>query len=120
MQQFLKGWNQRQRAVYKAIGEAPYLREPYTEMANLLYGENDWYGVIYFCEAALKIKERPKSYICDAEAWGSLPYDLASIGYYYTGDYKKALKAVSAAAELSPSDSRIAANKSIIESSAEL
>ena len=106
--------------LYKAIGEAPYLREPYTEMANLLYGENDWYGVIYFCEAALKIKERPKSYICEAEAWGSLPYDLASIGYYYTGDYKKALKAVSAAAELSPSDSRIAANKSIIESSAEL
>ena len=104
--------------LYKAIGEAPYLREPYTEMANLLYGESDWYGVIYFCEEALKIKERPKSYICEAEAWGSLPYDLASIGYYYTGDYKKALKAVSAAAELSPADSRIAANKKIIESSA--
>ena len=96
---------------YRAMGEAPYLREPYMELAMLLYEEQNWYGVIYLSEAALRIEERPKTYICEASAWGSLPYDLASLGYYYTGAYEKALERVEQALAYSPGDQRLLDNR---------
>lgn len=100
---------------YKSIAEAPYLREPYMDLANLLYEDKDWYGVLYFAQSALKIKERPRTYICEAGAWGSSPYDLLSLGYYFTGDYEKALESVNKALEFSPQDERLLSNKKIIE-----
>lgn len=100
---------------YKSIAEAPYLREPYMDFANLLYEEKEWYGVLYFAESALKIKERPRTYICEAGAWGSAPYDLLSLGYYYTGAYEKALESVNKALEFSSQDERLLSNKKIME-----
>lgn len=99
---------------YKAVAEAPYLREPYVELASMLYEDKDWYGVLYFINQALQIKDRPKTYINDASAWGSQPYDLASLGYYYTGDYKNALEMVDKAIQLSPLDKRLSKNKDFI------
>lgn len=101
---------------YKSIAEAPYLREPYMDFANMMYEEKDWYGVLYFTQCALKIKERPRTYICEAGAWGSAPYDLLSLGYYYTGAYNKALEAANKALEFSPEDERLLNNKKIMES----
>lgn len=100
---------------YKSIAEAPYLREPYMDFATMLYEDKDWYGVLYFAQSALKIKERPRTYICEAGAWGSSPYDLLSLGYYYTGAYEKALESVNKALEFSPQDERLLSNKKIIE-----
>lgn len=100
---------------YKSIAEAPYLREPYMDFANMMYEEKDWYGVLYFTQCALKIKERPRTYICEAGAWGSAPYDLLSLGYYYTGAYKEALESVNKALEFSPQDERLLSNKKIME-----
>lgn len=100
---------------YKSIAEAPYLREPYMDFANMMYEEKDWYGVLYFAQRALKIKERPRTYICEAGAWGSSPYDLLSLGYYYTGAYEKALESVNKALEFSPQDERLLSNKKIME-----
>ncbi len=100
---------------YKSIAEAPYLREPYMDLANMMYEDKNWYGVIYFTQCALKIEERPRTYICEAGAWGSNPYDLLSLGYYYTGAYEKALEAVNKAVEFSPSDERLKSNKKIME-----
>lgn len=100
---------------YKSIAEAPYLREPYMDFANMMYEEKDWYGVLYFTQCALKIKERPRTYICEAGAWGSAPYDLLSLGYYYTGAYKGALESVNKALEFSPQNERLLSNKKIME-----
>lgn len=102
---------------YRAVAEAPYLREPYVELASMLYDEQEWYGVLYFSLKALEIKERPMTYINDAMAWGSTPYDLASLGYYYTGRPDKSLEMVNKAIELSPKDTRLSNNKLIIENS---
>ena len=99
---------------HRSIAEAPYLREPYIDFAAMLYEEQDWYGIIYLVEHALKISERPRTYICEASAWGSLPYDLASLGYYYTGEHKKALTMSEKALELSPNDKRLLSNRDII------
>lgn len=103
---------------YRSIAEAPYLREPYMDFANMMYGEKNWYAVIYFTRCALEIKEQPRTYICEAGAWGSAPYDLLSLGYYYTGAYDKALEAVTKALEFSPQDERLLNNKKIMESAA--
>lgn len=72
------------RWLWRAIGEAPHLREPYLDMAKLLYAEKDWDGLVHMCRTALRITERPRTYICEAESWGSLPYDYLSLGLYYT------------------------------------
>ena len=60
--------------LYRAVGEAPHLREPWVEMAALCYRRRDWEGTAFFALRALDIQERPKTYICEASAWGSLPY----------------------------------------------
>lgn len=104
--------------LYKAIAEASHLREPYIDLAYLMYRLSDWYGVIYFAEEALKIKERPTSYICEAAAWGSDPYDMLSIAYYHTGDYKKALEMCKNALLMSPENERIKNNLQLFETKA--
>lgn len=94
----------------RAVAEAQHLREPYVDMAKMLYAEEDWDGVIYFTRQALKITERPRTYICESESWGSLPWDLLSLGLYYTGRYEEAVFAVEHAMELSPTDERLRRN----------
>ena len=98
------------RWLLRAAAEAPHMREPWTELASLLYEEKAWDGVVYAAREALKIEERPRTYICDSAPWGSLPWDLLSLGLYYTGRFTEALEAVKRAAELAPADGRIANN----------
>ena len=101
--------------LWRAIGEAPHLREPYLDMAKICYEERDWDGLVHMCRAALRIAERPRTYICEAESWGSLPWDYLSIGLYRTGRYREALDAVQRAIELSPEDERLKTNERCIE-----
>lgn len=100
--------------LFRAIAEAPYLREPYIESAYVCMNDKDWNGVVFFCEKALEIKKREISYISSGSVWGALPYDLLSLGYFYTERYSKALKYVKIAAELAPNDDRIQQNLNII------
>lgn len=93
-----------------AICEAPHLREGYSDLARLLYTEKEWEGVIYFASGGLEIKERPASYICEAEAWGNLLYDLRSIAYYNTGRLTEALADAEEALKITPEDRRIKNN----------
>ena len=50
----------------------------------------------------MDIQERPKTYICEASAWGSLPYDLASLALYETGRVREAIPLLEKAVELEP------------------
>ena len=87
------------RWLLRAIAEAPYLREPYLDMALLLYRRADWPGVLYFTAQALKIRQRPKSYICEAAPWGALPHDLRAIAWHRLGSLSAALAEAEAALE---------------------
>lgn len=102
----------------KAIAEAPHLREPYTDLAMLLYNNQKWDGVLYFTECALEIAVRPRTYICEASAWGSLPHDLRSIAYYNTGRYREALIEVQKAVSIEPGNERLQGNLKFIEKAA--
>ena len=103
------GWHLR------AAAEAPHLREPWLDAALLLYREEDWEGVLCFTGRALAITQRPRTYICQAEAWGSLPHDLRTIAFYHTGRLPEALAAARAALALEPGNGRLAGNVALLE-----
>ncbi len=97
-----------------AIAEAPHLREAYVDLAALLYEEENWYGVLYFTGCALSITQRPRTYICEAAAWGSLPHDLRAIALHRTGRLSKALAEAEAALKLAPEDARLRGNVELL------
>ena len=97
----------------RAVAEAPHLREGYVDLARLLYSQENWPGVLYFTGCALAIRERPRTYICEASAWGSLPHDLRAMAYYRTGRVAEALRETEAALALSPEDERLKGNAAL-------
>lgn len=111
-----KGEPDKARSWYlQAIAQAPHLREPLVDLARMLYGQEDWEGVLAFTGWALDIRERPRSYICEADAWGALPHDLRAIAYHRTGRFTQALAEARRALELSPTDKRLRANVALLE-----
>lgn len=112
----MKGERQLARDWYlRAIAEAPHLREPYVDLAHLLYEEEAWDGVLYFTGCALSIKDRPRTYICEAAPWGSLPHDLRSIAFYRTGRIQEALAEARQALALEAGNPRLKGNVSLLE-----
>ena len=112
----MKGERQLARDWYlRAIAQAPHLREPYTDLALLLYEDGQWEGVLYFTGCALAITQRPRTYICEAAAWGSLPHDLRAIALFQTGRLEEALAEAREALALEPGNQRLADNVSLLE-----
>ncbi len=103
-----------QKWYLRSISEAPFLREAYIDFARLAYTQNNWDLVVCLCRSALKITEPPTSYINDPDAWGALPYDLLSLGLYYTERFSESLTALEKAIELSPNNLRLKNNKALI------
>ena len=103
-----------ERWFLRAEAEAPHLREPWTDAALFYYRQKNWHAMLFCCEKALTIKNRPDTYITEAASWGALPYDLSAIGYYYTGDQKRAAKAIEQALVLAPQDARLQKNHQLI------
>lgn len=104
------------RWLLRAIAEAPYLREPYVELAKQLYFDENWAALAAACEAALAIQQRPQIYMNEPDAWGEVPYDLASLAWYQLGNYHLALARGEAAQALAPHDERIQNNVDIFRS----
>ncbi len=99
----------------RAIAEAPHLREACLDLARMLYEDGEWEGVLYFTKCALQITERPKSYICEAASWGSLPHDLRSIALFQTGRTRQALEEARLALSFAPQEERLQKNVAILE-----
>ena len=99
----------------KAINEAPYLRDPYVEMALLEYSLGNYDEVISNCQKALTISDHEKTYINEVFSYDHTINDLLSVSYYYKGDLSLALENVNKAINLSPNNERLKENKKIIE-----
>lgn len=106
------------RWFWRAIGEAPHLREPYVELAQMLYQREKWDGVVYLTRRALSISLPPRSYLCEETAWGSLPWDLLCLGLFHTGRTTEALDAAEHALALSPNDPRLTDNVALLRTMA--
>ncbi len=99
----------------KAIKEAPYLRDPYIEMALLEYNEKNWDKVNYYCLEALKIKNHKKTYINEQFSWDNTVYDLLSLSYYYLNKKEKAIKYLKKAIKMDPQNKRLKDNLKIMK-----
>lgn len=87
----------------------PDRREPYCDLAKYYYEKNMWSKCKEACDKTLSILEKPMDYLCEAEAWGWLPYDLKAIAEYNLGNYKEAFEAGQKAYSINP-DERLASN----------
>ena len=79
------------------------------------YKQQNWEAVIYLTGLALGIQKRSKNYITENTAWGSLPWDLQALAFFYTGQYEKAHEAISEALKYAPENKRLQENRVIIE-----
>ena len=80
----------------------------------LLYRRKDWDGVLYFTGCALAIAYRPRTYICEAASWGSLPWDLRTMALWHTGRVREAAEAARKALELEPDNERLQRNVALL------
>ncbi|MBR6186681.1 MAG: glycosyltransferase [Clostridia bacterium] len=103
----------------RAVAEAPHLREPMMDLARLFERRKNWEGVLFATGLALQINERVCTYITENSAWGSLPWDLRSLAWFYLGMKPKALACAREALRLSPENERIKENIRIMEESKE-
>ena len=99
----------------KAIKEASYMREGYTELGHLYYNLKKYKLAIRYLEKALQIKNKSQSYINESFCWDGMIEDDLSVCYFYTKKYEKSLYYVKEALKKKPTDERIIKNKEIIE-----
>ena len=98
--------------LFKAVAETPDRREPWVDLAKVYYERQDWQRCLLAVETALLIQEKPLDYLCEAEAWGWLPYDLGAISAHHLGDTDKAFEYGATAISLNPTDDRLQSNLS--------
>ena len=96
--------------LYLAVAETPNRREPWVELAQLYYNQQDWMRCKSACDMALLITEKPLDYLCEAFAWGALPHDLMAISCHHLGLTDDAFYHGSCAVELEPANERLQGN----------
>jgi len=101
---------EREKWLLDAIAQAPGRREALVELTQHYYEEQNWAKCLEYAKKALDIKEKPLDFLCEAFAWGYLPWDYAAISSYYVGDKENALIYGTAALELDPENERLQAN----------
>jgi len=94
----------------KAANEAPDRREPLVELATFYYENQDWENCLKIAKQALNIRNKPMEYLCEEDAWGYRPYDLAAIAAYNSNRKDAAVKYGKKALELDPQNTRLLAN----------
>lgn len=104
---------------YKAIAEAPHMRDAYVECAKMAYLLADWPTAFYMAEEALKIKEKSSTYVNMGYSWDHTPHDLAAIACYRLEMYQRAAAHAQEAYLLSPQDERLKENLKLIRSKCE-
>lgn len=99
----------------KAAREAPNRREPLVDLAWLYYTREQWRDCRDAAAEALRIEKPAYDYTTEPEAWGSLPWDLASIAHWRLGEREEAAAAARKAVELEPEDERLRENLRLME-----
>ena len=111
----LKRYNEAIMWYEKAIVEAPYLRDPYVELALLYYQLENYQEVYKNIKLALKIKTRQKTYINEVFSWNETPYDILSLACYYLNLLPESLYYLDEAIKINANNERLIKNKEIIE-----
>jgi tetratricopeptide (TPR) repeat protein len=94
----------------QAAAESPNTREPWCELAMLMYQQNRWEECFSFSMRALRIVVKQLTYTADPSVWGHWAHDLASVSAWQLGLRDIALTQAKLALELSPEDVRLQGN----------
>lgn len=94
----------------RSCAEAPQSREPWIELGRAYYYANNFHGSYHAMKTAIAIKDRPMSYICEPDAWGSLPFDIAAIAAEHLGMFAEAVELGKRALEFEPTNERLLKN----------
>jgi glycosyltransferase involved in cell wall biosynthesis len=108
----LGDFRQAELAFYQAASEAPDTREPWCELAMLMYQQERWPETLAFALRTLKITDKELVYTVDPEVWGAKPHDLVAIAAWKLGLEKTAVEQGTLAVEKAPDDERLRANLS--------
>lgn len=111
---YLGRYNESEMWYKLAIKEAPYLRDPYMEMAILKYLQQDFKLVEHYILLALDIQSHPKTYINEHFSFDETPYDLLAIACYHLNKKDDALYYIDLALKYKPDDERLLNNKHLI------
>lgn len=101
---------QAEKWFYMAAAEAPNTREPWCELAMLMYRQSRWPECYAAAMRAIQIKDRELVYTCDPAVWGFWPHDLASIAAWHMGLTQVAIEQAAIAVEKEPDDLRLRRN----------
>jgi hypothetical protein len=97
-------------AFHRAAGEAPNTREPWCELAMLMYRQDRWAECYAFAWRTLQVTDRELVYTVDPEVWGAKPHDLAAIAAHKLGLKEVAIEQGQLAVEKAPDDERLQKN----------
>lgn len=100
---------------YRAIAEAPHLRDPYVEFAKMCAALKDWPMAFFLGEEALKIREKSKTYVNMGYSWDHTPDDLCALSAYHMNLLDQSLAHANRALQYRPNDERLINNVAIIE-----
>lgn len=114
MRYLSKVTNNKEAWLLKACAEAPDRREPWVDSAEYYYYNQKWPQCYASAKRALEIVSKPLDYICEANAWGPLPYDLAGISAWYLGMKNEGLVNTLQALSIDPNDQRIRLNAAMM------
>lgn len=98
----------------RAIAEAPQMRDPYVEFAQLAYQQKNWSLVYCLTRQALSILEKSKNFANMGYAWDHTPEDLCSIACWNLKLMDEALEHARRAVELNPDNERLKKNLQLI------
>lgn len=103
----------------QAAAEAPNTREPWCELALIMYRQSRWEECYLFASRALKIVDRTLVYTCDPAVWGAQPHDLASIAAWHLGMTEKSIEQAKLAVEKEPDNERLQKNLDFVTAAPE-
>lgn len=104
-----------EKSFHLACGEAPNTREPWCDLAMMLYRQNRWAECFAMSMRALDIKNRELVYTCDPAVWGYWAHDLAAIAAWNLGMKDIARQQARLALNHAPDDGRLKANLTMME-----
>lgn len=100
---------------FRAMAEAPHMRDPLIEFAKLCYERKDWPMVFFLTHQALTIAERSKTFVNAGYCWDHTPDDLCAIAAYRIGAMEKSLEHARKALAYAPNDERMKNNLRLIQ-----
>lgn len=107
-----------ERAIYylsRAIAEAPEYREPWVDLMTLHYAAERWDECYAAACGALRLDQKPMTYVVQAQAWGSYPHDICAIAAFRLGLVDVAQEQVRLAIAKSPHDDRLKTNLELFQ-----